>query len=97
LPVEGQGLCFLNAPVAARDRWILPVGVRAQLVHFVAGARLVVAAGAFELVRVLALERDEECEPEVERAAAGVASPAAIRSSERNRIFNLVGVLRVEL
>ena len=30
-------------------------------------------------------------------AAAGLASPAAMRSNQRNRIFTLVGVLRVEL
>ncbi len=93
MPVEGQGLCFLNAPVAARERWILPLGVRAQLLHFVDGERRVVAAEDLELLRA----RAEACDPDEDRAAAGVAMLAAMRSSERNRIFNLVGVLRVEL
>ncbi len=97
MPVEGQGLCFLNAPVAARERWILPLGVRAQLLHFVDGERRVVAAEDLELLRALELARAEACDPDEDRAAAGVAMLAAMRSSERNRIFNLVGVLRVEL
>lgn len=87
----------MNAPVAARERWILPLGVRAQLLHFVDGERRVVAAEDLELLRALELARAEACDPDEDRAAAGVAMLAAMRSSERNRIFNLVGVLRVEL